>query len=96
MAITRTPIIDDNGTGTTGTIINNAWKTELYNQIDAAGDTQGPHGQPGLRGQWVQCRNRRDDADVGRDAGLRADIDVFTRSRSDSISSRRPRRRACI
>lgn len=35
MAITRTPIIDDNGTGTTGTIINNAWKQELYNQIDA-------------------------------------------------------------
>ena len=36
MAITRTPIIDDNGTGTTGTILNNAWKQELYNQIDAA------------------------------------------------------------
>lgn len=26
---------DDDGSGTTGTIINNAWKTELYNQIDA-------------------------------------------------------------
>jgi len=26
---------DDDGTGTTGTIINNAWKQELYNQIDA-------------------------------------------------------------
>jgi len=37
MAITRTPIIDDDGTGTTGTVIDNAWKTELYNQIDAAG-----------------------------------------------------------
>lgn len=36
MAITRTPMIDDDGSGTTGTIINNAWKTELYNQIDAA------------------------------------------------------------
>ena len=36
MAITRTPIIDDDGTGTTGTVIDNAWKTELYNQIDAA------------------------------------------------------------
>jgi hypothetical protein len=35
MAITRTPIIDDDGTGTTGTVIDNAWKTELYNQIDA-------------------------------------------------------------
>ena len=34
MAITRTPIIDDDGTGTTGTVIDNAWKTELYNQID--------------------------------------------------------------
>ena len=33
--ITRTPIHDDDGTGTTGTIIDNAWKQELYNQIDA-------------------------------------------------------------
>lgn len=39
MAITRTPIIDDDGSGTTGTVIDNAWKQELYNQIDAA------HGQ---------------------------------------------------
>jgi hypothetical protein len=36
MAITRTAMIDDDGSGTTGTIINNAWKTEFYNQIDAA------------------------------------------------------------
>jgi hypothetical protein len=36
MAITRTAMVDDDGTGTTGTILNNAWKTELYNQIDAA------------------------------------------------------------
>lgn len=36
MPITRTPIIDDDGTGTTGTAIDNAWKQELYNQIDAA------------------------------------------------------------
>lgn len=35
MGITRTPIVDDDGSGTTGTIINNAWKQELYNQIDA-------------------------------------------------------------
>lgn len=35
MAITRTVITDDDGTGTTGTVINNAWKVELYNQIDA-------------------------------------------------------------
>ena len=25
---------DDDGTGTTGTVINNAWKQEFYNQID--------------------------------------------------------------
>jgi len=37
MPITRTPIIDDDGTGTTGTVIDNAWKTELYNQIDGLG-----------------------------------------------------------
>jgi hypothetical protein len=34
--ITRTPWIDDDGSGTTGTVINNAEKTTLYNQIDAA------------------------------------------------------------
>lgn len=33
--ITRTAIVDDDGTLTTGTVINNAWKTELYGQIDA-------------------------------------------------------------
>ncbi len=33
--ITRTPIVDDDGSGTTGTVINNAWKQELYAQIDA-------------------------------------------------------------
>lgn len=36
MPITRTPMIDDDGSGTTGTILNNAWKQELYNQIDGA------------------------------------------------------------
>jgi hypothetical protein len=34
MPITRTPIVDDNGTGTTGTVIDNAWKQQLYDQID--------------------------------------------------------------
>ena len=36
MAITRTPIVDDDGSGTTGTVLDNAWKQELYTQIDAA------------------------------------------------------------
>lgn len=35
MSITRTPIIDDDGSGHTGTVIDNAWKQELYAQIDA-------------------------------------------------------------
>jgi hypothetical protein len=35
MAITRTAMIEDDGSGTTGTILNNAWKQELYGQIDA-------------------------------------------------------------
>jgi hypothetical protein len=29
-------MVDDDGTGTTGTVINAAWKTEFYDQIDAA------------------------------------------------------------
>lgn len=36
VTITRTAFTDDDGTGTTGTVINNAVKTELYGQIDAA------------------------------------------------------------
>ncbi len=36
VTITRTPWIDDDGTGTTGTVLNNAMKTGLYNEIDAA------------------------------------------------------------
>jgi hypothetical protein len=36
MALTRTLGVDDDGSGGTGTVINTAWKTELYNQIDAA------------------------------------------------------------
>jgi hypothetical protein len=34
VTIVRTPWIDDDGTGTTGTVINNAVKTALYNDID--------------------------------------------------------------
>ncbi|HMJ86606.1 MAG TPA: hypothetical protein VK504_25690 [Vicinamibacterales bacterium] len=37
MPITRTAIIDDDGSGKTGTVIDNAWKQELYNQIDGLG-----------------------------------------------------------
>lgn len=33
--ITRTAMTDDDGTGTTGTVFNNAWKTSVYDQIDA-------------------------------------------------------------
>lgn len=40
MAITRTAIVDDDGSRTTGTVIGNAWKQELYNQIDAASAIQ--------------------------------------------------------
>lgn len=36
MPITRTALVDDDGSGTTGTVLNNAVKQELYNQIDAA------------------------------------------------------------
>lgn len=36
MSITRTVIVDDDGTARTGTPLNNAWKQELYDQIDAS------------------------------------------------------------
>lgn len=35
MPITRTPIVDDSGSGQDGTVLDNAWKQEFYNQIDA-------------------------------------------------------------
>jgi hypothetical protein len=34
-------MIDDDGSGTTGTILNNAWKQELYDQIDATAGVVG-------------------------------------------------------
>lgn len=36
MGIPRTAQIDDDGTTTTGTVFNNAWKQALYDEIDAA------------------------------------------------------------
>jgi hypothetical protein len=36
MTITRTAIVDDSGGGNDGTGLDNAWKQELYDQIDAA------------------------------------------------------------
>lgn len=33
--LTRDADTDDDGTGTTGTVHNNAWKTAMYNRIDA-------------------------------------------------------------
>jgi hypothetical protein len=36
VTIVRTPIIDDDKTGTTGTSLDNAWKQQLYDQIDGA------------------------------------------------------------
>lgn len=41
MAITRTAWTDDSGGGTDGTIINNAEKTTIYDQIDDATDHPG-------------------------------------------------------
>jgi len=49
VTITRTPWIDDDGTGTTGTILNNAAKTQLYDQIDGALAQVAPAAD----GQWV-------------------------------------------
>jgi hypothetical protein len=36
ITIARTPIVDDDHSGTTGTSLDNAWKQELYGQIDGA------------------------------------------------------------
>ena len=36
MPIARTTMIDDDGSGTTGTILNNAWLQTIYTQIDTA------------------------------------------------------------
>jgi hypothetical protein len=36
MAMARPPMIDDDGTGTTGTVLNNAWYQALCDAIDAS------------------------------------------------------------
>ncbi len=36
ITITRTAIVNDSGTGTDGTALDNTWKQEFYDQIDAA------------------------------------------------------------
>lgn len=61
MPITRTPIIDDSGLGKDGTVIDNAWKQELYNQID------GITGSGGIsHGIWQQgAYNPADYSGVG-------------------------------
>jgi len=48
VTIPRTPWIDDDGTGTTGTILNNAVKTQLYDQIDTALAQVAPGAATGL------------------------------------------------
>jgi hypothetical protein len=59
VTIVRTSWIDDDGTGTTGTVINNAVKTALYNDIDGAltkipADTQATIFAPtGTVGKWI-------------------------------------------
>lgn len=35
MAIPRTPIVNDSGGGMDGTVLDNTWKQELYDQIDS-------------------------------------------------------------
>src|SRR4029434_7305106 len=50
MAITRTAKVDDDGSGTPGTIINIACRTEFYNKIDAALPAAGPSY---LTGSWT-------------------------------------------
>lgn len=53
MPITRTPIVDDDGTGTTGTVINNAWKQEFYDQIDALAVSVGDSAFVNLTPTWL-------------------------------------------
>jgi hypothetical protein len=50
VAITRTAIVDDSGLGTDGTGLDNAWKQELYDQIDAADATKAPLASPTFTG----------------------------------------------
>jgi hypothetical protein len=53
--ITRTPIVNDDGSLTVGTVFENGWKTELYNQIDAAisGSVAAPPGNVSIGGGFA-------------------------------------------
>ena len=53
MPITRTPMVDDDGSGTSGTVVNNNWKVELYDQIDGALGPNGALPAPGAVGNLL-------------------------------------------
>lgn len=53
MPITRTPMVDDDGSGQTGTVVNNPWKSELYDQIDAVLGPAASLPQPGPAGNLM-------------------------------------------
>jgi len=61
MAITRTAMVDDDGSGTTGTVMNNAWKQEFYDQIDAYVGTSGA-----LKGTWTPVITSNDVSESGQ------------------------------
>lgn len=78
MPITRTPIVNDDGSGTIGTVFENAWKTELYNQIDAlvngviAGGAKATvitNGQTGTLNDWAIAGRGRTTVVVWTGAG---------------------------
>ncbi len=79
MAIARTAITDDDLSGTVGTVLNNAWKQELYDQIDAAlgavtklsssVNTNQNNWAPGVVGHTVIFWNGNADIDITGIAG---------------------------
>ena len=88
MPITRTPIIDDSGGGTDGTVIDNAWKQELYDQIDALLGPVAPS-VGGLR--FDRCERRR--AGAGVRYGARQQIGRLHHDPGGRSSIRRRRQR---
>jgi hypothetical protein len=79
--ITRTPMIDDDGSGLTGTIIDNPWKTELYNQIDgmaATLDANTNANTSAIAATGIQLLRGNNGAYAGTGAGVNLDQCVIS------------------
>jgi hypothetical protein len=77
MALTRTTLTDDDGSGTTGTVLNNAWLQTVYDAIE------GSIGKP----RCQATHSTQQSIPSGTDTPVRFDTDVYDASLMHSSTS---------